>query len=208
MPKCTEQQFKDFFKARAYDIIGEGSSRKNLNIRKDAGDPWAVQMAAGIHAVLTDVRHINSTIQQLTQSFPRLGEICKNVIIAAQPPIRIQGVQAVCAITQQKCNNCLCLPSGTKNQPIHVHMCFSRFFLFIWFICKIEYVIRCYVRCWLQTQETKTDKQQSYQKLAENIDSMEKNMAELYAFFVMSSDHILLSISNLMQSQSQPVIKN
>lgn len=206
MAKCTEEHFKDFFKARAYDIIGEGSFRKHLNIRKDAGDPWATQMAAGIHAVLSDVRHINCTIQQLTHTFPRLGEMCKNVIVAAQPPIKIQGVQAVCAITQQKCNNCLCLPSGVRNQPTHVHMRFCRFFLFVWFICKIEYVVRCYVRCWLQTHDQK--EKESYQKTAESIDCMEKHIKELYAFFVMSSEHIELSIANLNQSQNQAVIKN
>ena len=203
----TREHFEDFFRARAYDLIGEGTFRRHLSARKDSGDAWAVKMSSGIHSVTADVRMISSQIAHLCTSFPVLGDICKNVVLAAHPPIRIHGVQAKCALTQQLCSNCLCLPSGTKNVTVYVHMRFCRFFVFLWFICKIEYIVRCYIRCWLQTQEINEQKP-SFQKLAEQIDLMSNVTQSLFDLFSTSYDHVVKSIAVLAQAQSEPVIEN
>ena len=201
---CTQENFRDFCKARAYDIIGEGSFRKHMGARKDAGDPWAIQMTHGIHAVIADTRRIHSMITQLHSTFPLLGQICKHVVIAAHPPIKVAAVQTTCAITHQRCSNCLCLPGGTKGSTVYVHLRFCRFFAFLWFACKIEYVIRCFIRCWVQ----KNTHTQSLQSLAEGVSDMDTDFGNLYTFFLLSSSHIENSISKILQSQTESIIKS
>ena len=202
-PPCSLENFTHFFNARAYDIIGEGTFRKHLTTCKDSADPWALEMVCGIQSVLGNIKSVNVHVAKLQQSYPKVGNICKNVTLAAQPPIRLHAGQTYCEITQQPCSHSLCLPSGTRGVSTYVHVRFCRFFMFLWFVSKIEYVVRCYVRSWLQTQDKSNS---SYVEIAEQVLSMQPLLLQLHSVFVSALQHINTSVEEIHRGHSTAII--
>ena len=200
---CTIEEFTHFFNARAYDIVGEGSFRKHLNACKEAGDDWAVDMANGVQKVLMNIKAVHTHISKLEQSYPKLGKICKQVALSAHPPVRLHAGAVQCALTQQQCTNSLGLPSGQKGNPVFVHVRFCRFFMFVWFVCKIEYVVRCFVRSWVQGQDASN---LSYQNLADKLGVLLPLVKKIHTVFLIALDHVYNSIEQLDVGQKSSVI--
>ena len=200
---CTLEDFTHFFNARAYDIIGEGSFRKHLNSCKEARDEWAVSMSSGLQKVVSTIKAIHSLVAKLEDSYPKLGKICRQVSLSAHPPVKLHAGSVQCALTQQQCTNSLSLPSGSKNAPVLVHVRFCRFFMFLWFICKIEYIVRCFVRSWMQSSIVE---KKSYQKTAEEVSSLTPLITQLHSVFTKALDHVNSSIERLELCQKTSVI--
>lgn len=199
---CTLGEFTEFFNSRAYDLIGEGSFRKHLTHCKEAADVWAVDMVNAIHAVTDNVKAVNSQLARFTMSSPTLVGICKNVIISAQPPVRMHIGEAVCAITQQRCSQCMNLSSGKKCPPTLVHVRFCRFFMFIWFVAKIEYVVRSCIRTWLLAQADEC----TYESVAKNVHELAPTIARIHSVFVVGFQHVMASFERLDEYNKEPVI--
>ena len=202
-PVCNEHEFNLFFKARAYDIIGEGSFRKHMTECKDAGDPWAVEMSQGIHAVSSVIKNITLRVGSVMLLSPQIGTMCKTVMMGSQPPMRINICDGICSITNQRCTQCLSLPSGKRGIQTFVHARFCRFFMLLWVVAKIEYVIRCYVRSWMQTRENVS---LSFETLAGEISELDPVVNRLYHIFVGGVGHVGGSLDGLMKTQRDPVI--
>lgn len=200
---CTIEDFTHFFNARAYDIIGEGSFRKHLNSCKEAKDKWALNMSSGLQKVVANIKTVHALISKLEDTYPNLGKLCKQVSLSAHPPVKLHAGPVQCALTQQQCTNCLSLPSGSKNSPIFVHVRFCRFFMFLWFICKIEYIVRCFVRSWMQGC---IGEKKSYKKTAEEITILSPLITQLHSVFTVAFAHINTSIEQVEVSQIASVI--
>lgn len=200
---CTVEEFKQFFNARAYDIIGEGTFRRHLNACRESRDEWAIHMSNGLQKVTANIKNVHALISKLEENYPKLGKICKQVALSAHPPIRLHAGPVQCALTQQQCTNSLSLPSGSKNTPILVHVRFCRFFMFLWFVCKIEYIVRCFVRSWIQGKETE---KKSYLRTAEEISVLNPLVDQIHSVFVKAIEHVSNSIHQLEISQKTSVI--
>lgn len=148
------EDFRQFYLAKSYDVIGQGTFRRHLCKCKEVGDPWAVRMSAGVNVVHVAVRHIQSRIAQIPK--PRntlLQQLCKDVMIGAQPPIRMYAGYTTCCLSCVNCNTCIDLTRPAKNSnPIHIHARFSHFFLMLWYCSKLEYVVRSCAKAWLENQ--------------------------------------------------------
>ena len=85
----TAEDFRHFYLAKSYDVIGQGTFRRHLCKCKESGDPWAVDMNLGVTKVHLAVKAVQSRIAQIPK--PRnamLQSLCRNVMVGAQPPIR------------------------------------------------------------------------------------------------------------------------
>ncbi len=144
------EDFESFFQYRAYDILSNGQYKKKLTQCKENGDFWALEMHTKQNKVHQIIKRIQGRVHVLGKT--PLGMASKNVINCAQPPIRIFLGYSTCFITGLQSDKCLDLSkNGKKIQDIHIHPRFAFFFLFLWYICKLEYVIRACAKYWVES---------------------------------------------------------
>ena len=154
-PEIALEEFRQFYLAKSYDVIGQGTFRKHLCKCKEAGDPWAVEMNAGVTKVHQAVRGVQARVAHIPK--PRnalLQQLCRDVMVGAQPPIRMYAGYTTCCLSGVSCNICIDLTRPAKNaQHVHIHARFSHFFLMLWYCSKLEYVVRSCAKAWLERQD-------------------------------------------------------
>ena len=132
-PEIALEEFRQFYLAKSYDVIGQGTFRKHLCKCKEAGDPWAVEMNAGVTKVHQAVRGVQARVAHIPK--PRnalLQQLCRDVMVGAQPPIRMYAGFTTCCLSGVSCNICIDLTRPAKNaQHVHIHARFSHFFLML-----------------------------------------------------------------------------
>ena len=191
---CTLEAFTDFFMAKAYDVIGDGSYRKHLRKCREAGDGWAVEMHASLLAVAGDMRDVAQALAGLPASCSNLSTICHHVTVSAQAPIRLHVGSVVCSITQQVCPRCLNLSYSSKvHDCIYVHVRFCRFFMLLWYCYKLEYIVRCCVRAWVD-DHVQEDDETTFQHLADRLQEMRPLIGRMHSLFLVARDHVVRSL--------------
>ena len=155
----SPEDFRHFYLAKSYDVIGQGTFRRHLCKCKEAGDPWAVDMNAGVTKVHMAVRAVQGRITNIPK--PRnalLQQLCRDVMVGAQPPIRMYAGYTTCCLSGVFCNACIDLTRPSKNaQHMHVHARFSHFFLMLWYCSKLEYVVRSCAKAWMERQDARDE---------------------------------------------------
>ena len=184
---------------KAFDTIGNGSFRKHLAKCKEANDKWAVEMYTDVQFVANTVRELQYLVNDIPSVPFKLYDICLDIMSSAQPPIKMFAGVATCVLTNSVCNHCLDFSKVYKGEnQVFVHGRFSNFFLFLWFCNKIEYIIRSYVRNWLEQQQANT----SFKELCD------KAQADL--IHIIEKMHILynLAYKHVQASLKKFILKN
>lgn len=205
MTPCTLDDFRGFFLAKAYDVVGNGAYRKHLARCKEAGDPWALAMTTQLQTVQGQIREVHTSVTSMQPSQNGLHEICREVMMSAQPPIRLHAGCVTCSITGRRCLKCLDLSKAHKSDShVYVDPRFCLFFMLLWYCNKLEYVIRCFTRTWLDTrQDTET-----FKTLCCSLrDDMDPTIVRMHALFVSGRSHVLATIAHhARQNQYEPVL--
>lgn len=198
------QQFRNFFFAKAFDIIGNHSFKRHLARCKDVNDEWAVIICNDVQIMHNVIKQIQALVTEIPVTPCRIHEICKDVMSNAQPPVKIYAGTAICSLTHVTCSQCIDLTKIHKRaENTYVDSRFSNFFLFLWFINKIEYVIRSYVRAWLDKQPTG----QNNATLCQSIqDDMQNKTEDLHQLFLLAYQHVHQSLESLINVQLKRVI--
>jgi hypothetical protein len=198
MSVCTPEEFKSFFNAKAFDVIGNGTFRKHLARCKEAGDVWAVEMANHIQGIQNHVREVTTAISNMPQTSNKLHEICKEVMMGAQPPTKLHAGCTTCCITQRQCMKCLDLTRNHKgNTSMFVDARFCYFFMLLWYCNKIEYIVRSFTRTWLDSRE----ESETFQNQCEAIQvDLESQINAMYRLFVVSKQHIMSTLKHYEQN--------
>jgi hypothetical protein len=140
------EDFTGFALCKAYDVISDGAFRKHLVTCRDRGDAWAVKMHNEQGKIGHMCRDVLNSINHL-YDVPHNREwarICKDVLGSAQPPIKVFTGPSVCSITGDRLECSLDLTKNGKNaKETKVHLKFWHFFIFLWYVSKAEYIIRC-----------------------------------------------------------------
>lgn len=145
--QVSREDFGVYFYYKTFDVLTTGKYKRWLTTSKENGDAWALNVHTKQNKVQQSIRHVQSMIADIGKS--KLGQACKNVINCAQPPVRIFMGFSKCYITQVQSDKCLDISkSGKKNHDMHIHPKFAYFFLFLWYICKMDYVIRAWMKNW------------------------------------------------------------
>ena len=165
---------------------------------------YALEMAALLASptrggVVTEVIHGTGDLH-------RLAEICRDVMMSAQPPIRLHAGCATCTVTGRRCTKCLDLSRSHKgNAHVYVDPRFCFFFMLLWYCNKLEYVVRSHTRTWLDNRgEDETFKTLCCALQAE----LEPAIAKMHSLFVIAKDHVLATLRRYAQShQYEPVLR-
>jgi hypothetical protein len=185
-------EFRGFFHAKAFDVIGNGEYRKHLARCKDAGDVWAIQMNAQVHAVQTCIREVQNIVYSMPCTPNKLVQICKDVMMSAQPPVRLYPGSRVCSITGKQCMRCLDLSKSHKaSKAVFVDLRFCQFFMFLWFCNKLEYIVRSYTRTWMDAHSSDFLSKTSTKDLCEALQAeMEPLVGNMFRFFGVARTHV------------------
>ena len=196
---CTVSEFQSFFHAKAFDIIGNGTFKKHLAKCKEANDMWAIQMTADIQTIQNKIRDIQVLVHEIPASPCQFFEICRDVMSSAQPPVKMYAGTAMCALTQNICQHCLDFSKIHKNtKTLYIDARFSNFFLFLWFSNKLEYVIRSYVRSWLEDTKKDLDQVTLCQMVQQDF---KDKISSLHALFCLSYQHVTVSLQQLIHTR-------
>jgi hypothetical protein len=135
-----------------------------------------------------------------------LGEICRDVMMSAQPPIRLHAGCAPCTITGRRCTKCLDLSRSHKgNAHVYVDPRFCFFFMLLWYCNKLEYIIRSCTRTWLDERREEETFKNLCCSLRENLEPI---IVRMHSLFVVGKDHVLATLRNYAQShQYEPVLR-
>ena len=203
------EDFRHFYLAKSYDVVGQGTFRKHLCKCKEAGDPWAVEMNSGVGRVHSAIKDLQARVAQIPRPrHEQLQQICRSVMVAAQPPIRMFAGYTTCSLSGASCNVCIDLTRPTKNaEPVHIHARFSHFFLMLWYCSKIEYVVRSCAKAWLERQDGRDGT--NYRDMCEAFTSETKaHLEQLHQIFARSLAHVGKSLDLLMhQSLERRVLQ-
>lgn len=200
----TLEVFKSYFFAKAFDVVGNGSYKKHLSQCKDVGDPWAVEMTNSVQAVQAYIRDINLAVQGMPHTSNRLHEICKDVMMSAQPPIKLHAGCTTCCITGRQTMKCLDLSKTHKsNSVVYVDARFCYFFMLLWYCNKLEYVVRSFTRTWLDSRSTDETFQQTCCKMRDELDPQ---VASMHKLFVAAHRHIASTLSHYAQAQKLTLV--
>ena len=194
----TLSEFKNFFLAKAFDVVGNGTFRKHLARCKDVGDPWAVEMAASIQVVQSQIKDVVGAIHGMPQTPNKFHEICKDVMMSAQPPTKLHAGCVTCSITDKQCIKCLDLTKTHKtNSNVFVDARFCYFFMLLWFCNKIEYIIRSFTRTWLDSR----NEDDTYQDICKVMpDELSECIAQMHKLFVVARNHITCTLEKYTES--------
>ena len=201
------QDFRHFYLAKSYDVIGQGSYRRHLCKCKEVGDPWALEMNSGITKVQAAIRGLQASVHQIPRPHhATLHQLCKEVMVAAQPPIRMYAGYTTCCLSGVHCNTCIDLTRPAKNaQYVHVHARFSHFFLMLWYCSKLEYVARSCAKAWLERQDAREEA--NFREMCEAFTSETKDFCEsLHKVFVISLAHLHATLVDLNQSLGKQLL--
>lgn len=204
MAEVSFKEFKDFFLAKAYDVVGNGTYRKHLARCKDGGDPWAVEMANSVQSMQAHIRDVASAVQAMPQTPNRLHDICKDVMMSAQPPIKLHAGCVTCCITEKQCMKCLDLSKTHKSSScVYVDARFCFFFMLLWFCNKLEYIIRSFTRTWLDTR----GEDDTFQDICKAIyEEMGPRVASMHKLFVVAKQHIVKTLERYAETHKVSLI--
>lgn len=143
------EDFLAYFQYKSYDVLSCGNYKRHITQCKENSDSWAIEMYARQNRIQQNIKLLHVKLNSISQT--KLGIACKSVMNSAQPPIRIFIGFSTCFITGVQAEKCLDLSkNGKKNMEIHIHPKFAFFFLFVWYLCKLEYVIRACSKHWIE----------------------------------------------------------
>jgi len=170
------EDFQAFFKFKSCDILTNGHYKKYVTQCKENADLWAIDLYTKQNKIQQLIKQINNKLNSISKS--KLGIACKHVSNCAQPPIKILIGFSTCFITGVQSDKCLDLSkNGKKNVEIHIHPKFAYFFLFLWYICKLEYVIRACSKHWYEVKNKTSTKNKL--KLADQV-QIDEELFDMY----------------------------
>lgn len=190
----TFNDFLAFWRFKSHDVFSNGQYKRYVSQKKENGDSWAVELHAQQNKIQYLIKQLQTKIHHIAKD--KLGIACKNVINSAQPPIKITLGISKCFITDMQCDKCIDLSKhGKKSKDIQVHCKFAYFFLFLWFICKLEYVIRSCTKHWIDCNGLKKEDTTALSDIADKyIQENELFVKNLFAIFEKAYGYVINSL--------------
>jgi len=189
----TFTDFKEFLFTRAYDIITEGRFKKYFIKSKEASDRWALSTQQSISRVQNAIRGALGAINDVTD-LPghSIKKICDMVVGMQLPLTDVHHESGTCVITGMKSHNCINIcPRVRGADKILINGNLKHFFSCVWFLSKLDYVIRNYTRCWIEERESS----ENIQHLCQEFSKRDEFLMAMFTVFEHSVTHIKTSIS-------------
>jgi hypothetical protein len=136
----------------------------------------------------------------------KLAEICRDVMMSAQPPIRLHAGCTTCSITGRRCTKCLDLSRSHKGSAhVYVDPRFCFFFMLLWYCNKLEYIVRSHTRTWL---DNRTEEETFKTLCCALTVELEPLIVKMHGLFVIAKDHVIATFRQYTRShQYEPVLR-
>ena len=191
--QMTYEDFLAYFQYKAFDVLSSGNYKRYITQCKENSDSWAIEMYVRQNKIQQNIKFLHVKLNSISQN--KLGIACKSVMNSAQPPIRIFIGFSTCFITGVRAEKCLDLSkNGKKNMEIHVHPKFAFFFLFVWYICKLEYVIRACTKHWIEVNNKQKSSSVNHPLLDEFMLQNEVVCRGLYSVYEKAFSYVQTSL--------------
>lgn len=191
-------EFQDYVQCKAFDVIsGDGSYRRYLYQCVEKQDEWALRMHANVAKVTGYVREVQQLVDRVRQLQTPLARVCTEVVTAMHAPVRVVPRLAVCSITGAHSQDCIDVSRATKTEnPVLVHPRFHYFFLMLYYIHRLEHVVRSFTKSWLEEQ----DPDLTMAELTKSFAAQEDLMRSMHRAFVEGSQHVVESLQHYLCS--------
>lgn len=155
MLTCSE--FSDYVVSKGLDVIG-GDYKRYLYQRVEHQDEWALTIHASITKVNNLIKEIHFLVDRVRAMNTALSRVCKEVVTAMHAPLRRVATLQLCCLTNTHSTNCIDVSRATKTEnPVIVHQSFEYFVVMLYFVHRLEHVVRSMVKSWITKQPTDLD---------------------------------------------------
>ena len=207
MDDATAEDVEGFLLSKAYDVISDGNFKKHLILCRDRGDAWAIAMHLQQTRIAQACKRLQTVIGEMAE-VPQQREwalLCREVMASAQPPIKVFTGLCRCSLTAASLDYSLDLSRAGKNgREVFVDLRFWHFFVFLWYIAKIEYVIRSCTKQWLEGADA-SDITTCCERFRSDNDSL---LRQLAALFLRARSYVSQSVELYKkQFDVQPVLE-
>jgi len=185
-------EFLDYIQCKAFDVIsGDGSYRRYLYQCVDKQDEWAVRMHANVAKVGNHIREVQVLVERVRSMNTPLSKVCTEVVTAMHAPVRIMPNLSVCCITGSHAQGCIDVSRATKSEnPILVHPRFHYFFMMLYYVHRLEHVVRSFTKSWLELQ----DPEMTMADLTKQFSLQDEIFTKMFEIFIQGSAHIVESL--------------
>lgn len=186
------QEFRDYVHCKAFDVIsGDGSYRRYLYQCVEKQDEWALRMHGNVAKVTAQVRELQALVDRVRQLSVPLARVCTEVVTAMHAPVRIVPRLAVCSITGAHSQECVDVSRATKtDNPVLVHPRFHYFFIMLYYVHRLEHVVRSLTKSWLEQQNPDL----TMAELTDAFAAQEDLLRGMHRSFVEGSKHVAESL--------------
>jgi hypothetical protein len=218
----------DVFRQYAYfvslDVISDGKYKTILQQGCVSKQVWAIKMQNGIDSVNTTRKAIIDKLFLLKNT--RHNDVLTAVICVMNsnnPPSTIESSQQTCFITKEfvnesinvtSCNfhskkrisNQLFINMGkhlnevSTNSKIYISERFQHFFMMVWYMTKLDYLIKSHAKWWL-IHKTKTDPIDTVATLCNEFCQDDDDIDKFYQLFENAVAHITNSMHGMEQDE-------
>jgi hypothetical protein len=187
-------EFQDYVHCKAFDVIsGDGSYKRYLYQCVENQDAWAVRMHASVTKVTAQVREIQALVERVRQLQTPLARVCTEVVTAMHAPVRPVSGLAVCCLTGSHSQNCIDVSRATKtDSPVIVHGRFHYFVLMVYYVHRLEHVVRSFTKSWLEQQ----DPDLSMADLTAAFALQDDLLRAMHKSFVDGAEHVAASLQH------------
>jgi hypothetical protein len=190
------EHFRDYIHCKAFDVIsGDGSYRRYLYQCVENQDGWAIRMHDSVSRVTAHVRDFQNLVERVRQLPTPLAKVCTEVVTAMHAPTRMVPKLSVCCITGAHCVDCIDVSRATKSElPVLVHPRFQYFFLMLYYVHRLEHVVRSFAKSWLENQNSDA----TMAELTKLFISQHELIQKMHQVFVEGFRHVTDSLHNYL----------
>ena len=189
-------EFGDYVRCKAFDVIsGDGSYKRFLYQGVENQDVWAVLMHASVAKVTGQVWEVQALVDRVRGMQTPLGRVCTEVVTAMHAPVSTVPGLAVCALTDTHSQGCVDVSRATKTDtPVMVHGRFHYFVLMMYYVHRLEHVVRSMTKAWLLEQ----DPELSMTELTEQFAKQGELFKAMHQRFVEGMQHVTESLRHYL----------
>jgi hypothetical protein len=190
--QCTLDEFKDYCHTKAFEVIGDDNQyKKYFSQCRENAEAWALKVHQSMARVVAEIKQVQLLIDNLqTQGKEKIHKLCTEVMASSNPPIRKKNGWNVCSISGTRSDACLEIGRrGKETSLILVHQKFSAFIINLWFVCKLEHIVKHQTKTWINRQDT-----EDIHQLCKDFQASEDMVRRWYDIFCDAVRHVKLSI--------------
>lgn len=192
----TLQEFEDYVLCKAFDVIsGDGSYKRYVFQCAENEEPWAVRIHASVTQVTARVREVHSLVERVRGLSCPLSRVCTEIVTSMHAPVRTVPGLAACCLTETQSKNCVDVSRATKtDSPVTIHAKFHYFALMLYYVHRLEHVVRSVTKSWLAQQEPDL----SMRQLTDRFGEQKELFAQMHARFAAGLDHVVQSLEHFL----------